>query len=67
VKVISDTKVADKVEIKKIKDNAWQYPTKILKTKYFNPFTTKTCRKWEPDQGLSLCYDIVKAYGGEIK
>src|SRR5205814_2826892 len=62
---VSTKKLGDKVEIK-VKDNGNGIPQKIL-DKIFQPFFTAKPTGQGTGLGLSLNYDNVKAYGGEIK
>jgi len=61
---ISTKQVNDRVEIR-IKDNGIGIPEKIV-NKIFQPFFTTKPTGQGAGLGLSLCYDIVKAHGGEI-
>jgi signal transduction histidine kinase len=63
--VVSTKKVQDKVEIK-IKDNGGGIPQKVL-DKIFQPFFTTKPTGQGTGLGLSLSYDIIKGYGGELK
>jgi two-component system NtrC family sensor kinase len=63
--IISTKKLNDKVEIK-VKDNGNGIPQKIL-DKIFQPFFTTKPTGQGTGLGLSLAYDIVKTFGGEIK
>jgi signal transduction histidine kinase len=63
--IVSTKKLNDKVEIK-VKDNGNGIPQKIL-DKIFQPFFTTKPTGQGTGLGLSLAYDIVKTFGGEIK
>ncbi len=58
-------KVHDKVLIS-VKDNGVGIPQKVV-DKIFQPFFTTKPTGQGTGLGLSLSYDIIKAYGGEIK
>jgi two-component system NtrC family sensor kinase len=58
-------KAEDKIEIK-VRDNGVGIPHKVI-DKIFQPFFTTKPTGQGTGLGLSLSYDIVKAYGGEIK
>jgi two-component system, NtrC family, sensor kinase len=62
---VTTVKHNEKVEIK-VKDNGNGIPQKVL-DKIFQPFFTTKPTGQGTGLGLSLSYDIVKAYGGEIK
>jgi|SRR5450755_196067 len=62
---VSTRKTGNKVEIR-VKDNGNGIPPKV-KDKIFQPFFTTKPTGQGTGLGLSLSYDIVKAYGGEIK
>lgn len=61
---ITTRKVNDKVEIR-VKDNGNGIPQKVL-DKIFQPFFTTKPTGLGTGLGLSLSYDIIKSYGGEI-
>jgi signal transduction histidine kinase/ligand-binding sensor domain-containing protein len=63
--IVTTKKLNDKVEIK-VKDNGNGIPQKIL-DKIFQPFFTTKPTGQGTGLGLSLAYDIVKTFGGEIK
>ena len=58
-------KLSDKVLIS-VKDNGPGIPQKVL-DKIFQPFFTTKPTGQGTGLGLSLCYDIIKAHGGELK
>ena len=62
---ITTKKFTDKVELRVI-DNGNGIPQKLL-DKIFHPFFTTKPAGQGTGLGLSLSYDIIKAYGGEIK
>jgi two-component system, NtrC family, sensor kinase len=62
---ISTKKVGDKVEIR-VKDNGNGIPPKAI-DKIFQPFFTTKPAGQGTGLGLSLSYDIIKAYGGRSK
>ncbi|MGI8584155.1 MAG: ATP-binding protein [Chitinophagaceae bacterium] len=62
---VSTKKINDKVEVHVI-DNGNGIPQKVL-DKIFQPFFTTKPTGQGTGLGLSLSYDIIKAYGGEIK
>ncbi len=62
---LSTEKVNGGIEIR-VRDNGNGVPLKIL-DKIFQPFFTTKPAGQGTGLGLSLSYDIVKAYGGEIK
>jgi signal transduction histidine kinase len=62
---VSTKKLNDKVEIR-VKDNGTGIPQKVV-DKIFQPFFTTKPTGQGTGLGLSLSYDIIKAYGGEIK
>jgi len=49
-----------------VRDNGTGMPVKAME-KIFQPFFTTKPTGEGTGLGLSLCYDIVKAHGGEIK
>jgi signal transduction histidine kinase len=61
---VSTKKTGDRVEIS-VKDNGNGIPSNII-DKIFQPFFTTKPTGEGTGLGLSLCYDIVKAHGGEI-
>jgi two-component system, NtrC family, sensor kinase len=63
--IISTKKTDDKVEVK-VKDNGNGILPKVL-DKIFQPFFTTKPTGQGTGLGLSLCYDIIKAHGGELK
>ncbi|MFI5132572.1 MAG: sensor histidine kinase, partial [Chitinophagales bacterium] len=63
--IVSTKKIGDQVLIT-VKDNGSGIPQKIV-DKIFQPFFTTKPTGQGTGLGLSLSYDIVKAYGGEIK
>ena len=62
---VSTKKIGDKISIN-VKDNGNGIPQKIV-DKIFQPFFTTKPAGQGTGLGLSLSYDIIKAYGGEIK
>jgi two-component system, NtrC family, sensor kinase len=62
---VSTQKIDNKVEVK-VKDNGSGIPPKVL-DKIFQPFFTTKPTGQGTGLGLSLCYDIIKAHGGELK
>jgi two-component system, NtrC family, sensor kinase len=62
---VSTKKTSSKVEIR-VKDNGNGIPPKVLE-KIFQPFFTTKPTGQGTGLGLSLCYDIIKAHGGELK
>jgi two-component system, NtrC family, sensor kinase len=62
---IKTKKMGDKVLIS-VKDNGPGIPQKVL-DKIFQPFFTTKPTGQGTGLGLSLCYDIIKAHGGELK
>ncbi|MEO8766348.1 MAG: two-component regulator propeller domain-containing protein [Ginsengibacter sp.] len=62
---VSTKRVRDKVAIT-VKDNGPGIPQKVL-DKVFQPFFTTKPTGQGTGLGLSLCYDIIKAHGGELK
>jgi signal transduction histidine kinase len=62
---VSTRKVKDKLEIM-VKDNGNGIPQKLL-DKIFQPFFTTKPTGQGTGLGLSLSYDIIHAYGGELK
>ena len=62
---VSTKKINDKIEIR-VKDNGNGAPQNVI-DKIFQPFFTTKPTGVGTDLGLSLSYDIVKTYGGEIK
>jgi two-component system, NtrC family, sensor kinase len=62
---IKTKKIGDKVFIS-VKDNGPGIPQKVL-DKIFQPFFTTKPTGQGTGLGLSLCYDIIKAHGGELK
>jgi signal transduction histidine kinase/ligand-binding sensor domain-containing protein len=62
---VSTKKVNGKVEIS-VKDNGNGIPQKVL-AKIFQPFFTTKPTGQGTGLGLSLSYDIIKVYGGEIR
>jgi len=62
---VSTRKINDKIELI-VKDNGNGISVKVL-DKIFQPFFTTKPAGQGTGLGLSLCYDIVKAHGGEIK
>jgi len=62
---VSTKKTKDNIEIK-IEDNGNGISQKILK-KIFHPFFTTKPTGQGTGLGLSLAFDIIKAYGGEIR
>ena len=62
---VNKKKINGKIEIS-VKDNGNGIPQKIL-DKIFQPFSTTKPTGQGTGLGLLLAYDIVKAYGGEIK
>ncbi len=64
VVIVSTKKSGNKIEIR-VKDNGNGIPSSIV-DKIFQPFFTTKPTGSGTGLGLSLSYDIVKAYGGEI-
>jgi two-component system, NtrC family, sensor kinase len=62
---VSTKKAGNKIEIR-VKDNGNGIPQKVL-DKIFQPFFTTKPTGQGTGLGLSLCYDIIKAHGGELK
>jgi signal transduction histidine kinase len=62
---VSTKKSGDRIEIR-VRDNGHGIPQKV-RDKIFQPFFTTKPAGQGTGLGLSLCYDIVKAHGGEIK
>jgi two-component system, NtrC family, sensor kinase len=62
---VSTKKIDDKVLIS-VRDNGPGIPQKVL-DKIFQPFFTTKPTGQGTGLGLSLCYDIIKAHGGELK
>ncbi len=62
---VSTKKLEDVVEIS-VKDNGNGIPKKVI-DKIFQPFFTTKPAGQGTGLGLSLCYDMVKAHGGELK
>jgi signal transduction histidine kinase len=62
---VSTKKMNGKIQIH-VKDNGTGIPQKVM-DKIFHPFFTTKPTGQGTGLGLSLSYDIVKAYGGEIK
>ena len=62
---LSTKRLSKKIEIR-VKDNGPGIPQHVL-DKIFQPFFTTKPTGQGTGLGLSLCYDIVKAHGGEIK
>jgi two-component system, NtrC family, sensor kinase len=62
---VSTKKTGDKVEVR-VTDNGNGIPQKVL-DKIFQPFFTTKPTGQGTGLGLSLCYDIIKAHGGELK
>jgi signal transduction histidine kinase len=62
---VSTRKINNRVEVE-VSDNGNGIPQKIL-DKVFQPFFTTKPTGQGTGLGLSLCYDIVKSNGGEIK
>src|SRR5579862_1284834 len=62
--IVSSTKKIDRV-LFSVKDNGTGIPTSVL-PKIFQPFFTTKPTGQGTGLGLSLCYDIAKAHGGEI-
>lgn len=61
---VSTKKINESLEIR-IKDNGMGIPAKVI-NKVFQPFFTTKPTGQGTGLGLSLCYDIIKAHGGEI-
>ena len=62
---VKTKKINDRIEIK-VSDNGTGIPQKVV-DKIFQPFFTTKPTGQGTGLGLSLSYDIVKAYGGEIR
>lgn len=62
---ITTKKHSNKIEIR-VSDNGSGIPQNII-DKIFQPFFTTKPTGQGTGLGLSLCYDIVKAHGGEMK
>jgi signal transduction histidine kinase len=62
---ISTRRVGNKIELS-VRDNGNGIPEKVV-DKIFQPFFTTKPTGQGTGLGLSLSYDIIKAYGGEIK
>jgi two-component system, NtrC family, sensor kinase len=62
---VSTKKTGDKVEVR-VADNGNGIPHKVL-DKIFQPFFTTKPTGQGTGLGLSLCYDIIKAHGGDLK
>ena len=62
--LVQTKKINEKIEIV-VKDNGNGIPQKII-DKIFQPFFTTKPAGQGTGLGLSLSYDIIKAYGGEI-
>jgi len=63
--LVNTKKIDNKIEIR-VKDNGHGIPKELL-DKIFQPFFTTKPAGQGTGLGLSLCYDIIKAHGGEIK
>ena len=63
--MVSTKKSGDKVEII-VKDNGQGIPKKLIE-KIFQPFFTTKPTGQGTGLGLSLSYDIIRAFGGELK
>jgi signal transduction histidine kinase len=63
--VLSTKKIGAIVEIK-VSDNGTGIPQKLM-DKIFQPFFTTKPTGEGTGLGLSLCYDIIKAHGGDLK
>jgi signal transduction histidine kinase len=62
---VTTKKLGSKIELS-IKDNGAGIPQKLL-DKIFQPFFTTKPAGQGTGLGLSLSYDVIKAYGGEVK